>query len=300
MEVQQGCRRTGTCDGALVCQGLLPGRIGAEAGGAANGGILALNLPVEHDLCGGIAADFFIGQDGHQAFLQGSKAAFDLAFGLRAGSDQMGYPQSGEGALELGTGVTVIGHGIMAKEVEAVGVHDQRQAVPEKEAAKVLEVIPSGIGGDKERAQEFAGMIIHGQQQGLLFRGGPPLVDGGIVLPQFIDAGALPATAGFGTRFGLADEIGKMGSGEGGHRLAMALETEAGFQFVGHQLEVGRLLEGQELREEGDDCRRPVRPMVAAGELGGEAGAFSEEAGAEPVKVGAADLELEGGISDVD
>ena len=40
--------------------------------------------------------------------------------------------------------------------------------------------------------------------------------------------------------------------------------------------------------------------MVAAGELGGEVGAFSEEAGAEPVKVGAADLELEGGISDVD
>jgi hypothetical protein len=29
-------------------------------------------------------------------------------------------------------------------------------------------------------------------------------------------------------------------------------------------------------------------------------GSFSEEAGAEPVKVGAADLELERGISDVD
>ena len=29
-------------------------------------------------------------------------------------------------------------------------------------------------------------------------------------------------------------------------------------------------------------------------------GAFSEEASAEPVKVGAADLELEGGVSDVD
>lgn len=28
-------------------------------------------------------------------------------------------------------------------------------------------------------------------------------------------------------------------------------------------------------------------------------GAFSEEAGAEPVKMGAADLELEGGVSDV-
>src|SRR5579862_9576026 len=101
-------------------------------------------------------------------------------------------------------------------------------------------------------------------------------------------------------RFRLADEIWKMGSGEGSHRLAMALETEAGFQFVGHQLEVGRLLEREELLDEGDGFRRPVRPMVAAGELGGEVGAFSEEAGAEPVKLGAADLELEGGISDVD
>jgi hypothetical protein len=43
-----------------------------------------------------------------------------------------------------------------------------------------------------------------------------------------------------------------MASGEGGHRLAMALETEAGFQFVGHQLKVGRLLEREELFEEGD------------------------------------------------
>jgi len=188
MEVQQGCRWTGTRAGAFFCQGFLPGRIGAEAGGAADSGILALNLPVEHVLGGGIAADFFIGQDSHQAFLQGAKAAFDLAFGLRAGSDQMGYPQSGEGALELGTGITIIGHGIVAKEAEAVGVHDHRQVVLEEESAKVLEVVPSCVGGDKASAQEFAGMIIDGQQQRLLFIGGPPLVDGGIVLPQFINA----------------------------------------------------------------------------------------------------------------
>jgi len=188
MQVQQGGRRAGTRGRALLCQGFLPGGIGAEAGGAANGGILALNLADEHDLCGGIAADFFISQDCHQAFLQGSKAAFDLAFGLRAGSDQMGYPQSGEGALELGAGIAVIGHGIVAKEAEAVGVHDHRQAVLKKESAKMLEMIPSGVGGDKDSAQEFAGMIIDGQQQGLLFMGGPPLVDGGIVLPEFINA----------------------------------------------------------------------------------------------------------------
>ena len=156
MEVQQSGRRTGTRGGALFYQGFLPGSIGAEAGGAAGSGVLALNLPVEHALGGGIAGDFFIGQDGHQTFLQGSKAAFDFAFGLGAGRDQMGYPQRGEGALELGTGITVIGHGIMAKEAKTVGVDDHREAVSEKEAAKMLEMIPSGIGGDKDGTQEFA------------------------------------------------------------------------------------------------------------------------------------------------
>ena len=74
---------------------------------------------------------------------------------------------------------------------------------------------------------------------------------------------------------GLWDEVWagwKMGSGQGGHRLAMALETEAGFQFAGHELEVGRFLEREELLEEGDGRWRPVRPMVATGELGGKVG----------------------------
>ena len=259
-----------------------------------------MNFSVEPELCGGSVADFFIGQDGPRAFLQGVKTAFDLAFGLRAGSDQMGHAKGGEGALELGTRIPVIGHGIMAKEAQAVGVDDHWQGVLEKEAAKMLEMIPSGVGGDKDRAQEFAGMIIDGQQEGLFLQGGPPLVDGGIVLPEFINAGAFPASPGFGTRFGLAEEVGKVVSGKGGHRLAVPLETEAGFQFVGDELEVGRLLERKELLEEGDGLRRPVRPVVTARELGDEVGAFSEEAGAEPVKVGAADLEVEGGISQVD
>lgn len=55
-----------------------------------------------------------------------------------------------------------------------------------------------------------------------------------------------------------------MGSGESGDRLAVALEAEAGFQFVSHQLEVGRLVQGEELLDEGNGLRRPVGPMVAA------------------------------------
>lgn len=299
MEVQQGYRWAGTRDRPLFGHGLGPGRIRAEAGGAAHGGVLTQDLPVEHDLCGGIVTDFFIGQDGHQAFLEGAKTAFDLAFGLWARSDQMSDAQRGEGALELGTRIPIISHGIMAKEAEAIGVHHPRQAVLEKEAAKMLEMIPRRVGGDKDRAEQFAGMIIDGQQQGLLFRGGPPLVDGGIVLPQFIDAGAFPAPAGFGPRFRLGDAVWKMGSGESRHRLAMALETEAGFQFVGHELEVGRLLERQELLEKGHGFGRPIGPMVPAGEFGDECGVFLEQAGAEPVKMGATDLEVVGGLRGV-
>ena len=55
-----------------------------------------------------------------------------------------------------------------------------------------------------------------------------------------------------------------MEAGKGGDGLTMTFETKAGFQFIGHKLKVGRLLEGEELLEEGDDLWRPVWPMVAA------------------------------------
>ena len=156
------------------------------------------DLAIQDKLSSGVIADVFISQEGYQALLQGSKAAFDFAFGLRAGSDQMGHAQGGEGALKLGTGIPVIGHGIMAKKAEAIGIDDQGYAVLEKETAKMLEMIPRRIGRDKDCAQKFSGMIIDGQQQGLLVGGRPPLVDGGIVLPEFAQTGAFPAAAGFG------------------------------------------------------------------------------------------------------
>ena len=147
-----------------------------------------MEFSVEHDLSGGVAADFFIGKDCDQAFLQGSEAALDLALGLRAGGDQMGDAKCGEGALELGAGIAVISHGVVAKEAEAVGVDHHGQAVLDEQAAEMLEVVPSGVGGNKDRTQKFPRMVIDRQEQGLLFLGRPPLVDGGIVLPEFINA----------------------------------------------------------------------------------------------------------------
>jgi hypothetical protein len=148
--------------GAVLHQCLVPGGIRAEARGAADGGILVGDLAIQNDLSGGVIADVFVSQERHQTQLQGAKAAFDFAFGLRAGGDQMRHAQGGEGALELGTGIPVIGHGIMAKEAQAIGIDDQRQGVLEKEAAKMFEMIPSCVGRDKDRAQEFSGMIIDG------------------------------------------------------------------------------------------------------------------------------------------
>lgn len=156
VQIEQRWERAGTRSVTLFQQGFFPACVGTKTRGAADGGVLSFTLPVEHDLCGGIIFDFFVRQEGHQTVLQGAKTAFDLAFGLRAGSDQMGDPERGKSALELGARVPVIRHGIMPKEAEAVGVHDHGQEVLEKESSKMFKVIPGGVGGDKDRAQQFA------------------------------------------------------------------------------------------------------------------------------------------------
>ena len=124
MQVQQGGWRARTDRRALLRQRLVPSRIGAVSGGAADGGILVGELAVQDDLRGGVIADAFVSQERDQALLQGAKAAFDFAFGLRAGGDQMSHAQGGKGALELRTGIAVIGHRIMTKEAQAIGVDD--------------------------------------------------------------------------------------------------------------------------------------------------------------------------------
>jgi hypothetical protein len=223
------------------------------------------DLAIQHDLSGGVIADVFVSQQRHQALLQGAEAAFDFAFGLRTRGNQMGHAQGGKGALELGTGIAVIGHGIMAKEAQAVGMDDQRQGVLQKAPAKVLEMIPRRVGGDKDRAQEFSRMIIHSQQQGLFGGGRPPLVAGGVVLPEFAQPGAFPAATGFGAWGWLADEVGEMAADKGGDRLPMAFETEAAGQLIGYELKVGRFLQRDKIFKELAGGRWPIRPMAATG-----------------------------------
>lgn len=62
----------------------------------------------------------------------------------------MSHPQRGESTLELGARIAVIIHGRMAKEAQAIGIDDQGQTMLEKEAAKMLEVIPGRVRGDED------------------------------------------------------------------------------------------------------------------------------------------------------
>lgn len=197
VEVKEAGLRSGTHDIATLFQGLVPGIIWGEAGGTANGAILTLKLVVEDNWGRVVTGDLLEGQQGEQAVLEGAEATFDFPFCLRARSDQMRNAQGGEGSLELGTRIAPIGRGLIAEEGETVGIERLRTAMLEKGPAEVLEVVPGGVRGYEGGAEVSAGMVVHGEEKGLLGFGLPPGVDGGVVLPEFADGGEVkPALAG--------------------------------------------------------------------------------------------------------
>ena len=115
-------------------------------------------------------------------------------------------------------------------------------------------------------------MIIDGQQEGLLVVGRPPLVDRGVVLPEFADTGALPAATGLGEGRGRTDQQREVAMDVGGDRLTVPVEGEAGGQFVGDQLVIGWPLEREEGLQELPDLGGPGGAMVAAGKVQREVG----------------------------
>ena len=227
--------------------------------------------------------------------MEGAEAAFDFAFGLGARGHEVGHAQRGEGALELRARIAPVGGGLMTEQGQPIGVERDRQAVRAEDAAEVLAVMPSGIGGPKGPGQELAGMIIEREQEGLFIVGRPPLVDRGVVLPEFADPGALPAAAWFGAGRGRTDQEWEVAAGEGGDRFAVAVEGEAGGEFVGDELVIGRALQREEGLEELLHGRRPSGAVVAAGEAQKEGGGVLKPGGAETEEVGATDVQKLGG-----
>ena len=300
MEIQEAGVGTGAEDDTMVRQGLGAGLVRGETGGAADGPILAGQFADEQFLSRGIVGDFLVGQEGEEAFLESAETAFDLTLGLRAGGDQMGDAERGEGTLELGARIQAIARGHMAEQGQAIGVDRQGPTVDGKGRAKVLEVVPGGIGGDEDSPHQFAGVIVHRQEEGLLVLGGPPLVDGRIMLPEFAHLGALPSSPHLWGPGRGADEQWETSAGVSGNGLAVALEGKASRQFVGDELVIGRSLEGQESLEELLHVFRPIDTMVAPGEVKAESARVLKPGGAQAEEMGAAEIQKLRGGADVE
>ena len=87
-------------------------------------------------------------------------------------------------------------------------------------------------------------------------------------------------------------ELGEMGANKGGDGLTVAFKSEADFQFIGDELEVGGTLQGDKLFQELRDGLRPIRSVIAARSLGAEARALWKPEGTKSVEMGAADAQL--------
>ena len=85
------------------------------------------------------------------------------------------------------------------------------QAMALEGFAEMLEMVPRGVAFDKAPGDAEAGAVVNGEQQGLLFRSGPPLVDRAVVLPEFANMRAAETPVGAGLALGLWDQVAEVG-----------------------------------------------------------------------------------------
>jgi len=246
---------------------------------------------VEEFLGGSVVVDALECQQGQKALLEGAEPTLDLAFGLGTRSHEMGDSQRRERALELRTGIAAVGRGLVSEKCQSIGVEGHGAAVAHEGPAEVFEMMPGGVGWDERGTQILAGMVVDGQQQGLLGVRSPPRVDGGVVLPEFADTGALPTPSGFGNGKRRQDEIREVGARVRGDGFAVPVEGEAVSELVGDELEIWGALEGQEGLKEASDLRRPALVVIATRDAWGEAWSVVEPCEADPEELSPTDAE---------
>ena len=197
--------------------------------------------------------------------------------------------------MELGTGIEAIGGGPMTEEGECVGVKGGRQAVGFEGGAEMLEVQPGRIGRDKAAGDDFAGVIIEGEQEHGFAGGGPPGVNGGVVLPEFAQVGALPAPMWSVGGWRRRDQMGQVRLHVSGHRGTSTHEVKAADQLVGDQLVIGWTLKGQKLRQELLHVHGPRSVMVAAGSTRAEVRTLPQPGRPQLIEAACADAQVLGG-----
>ncbi len=236
-----------------------------------------------------------MGHESEQTLLEGSKAAFDLALGLWGGSDQVGDVEGAQGALELAFGVGVVAARTRPEKAQAVGVDDLGNAVGLERLAEVEEVVPCRVGGDEAARHVEAGMIVDGEQERLFAGGGPPLVDGAVVLPKFADGGA--AEPAIDTLLSGREryQVGEVKFDVGLDARTRPNKSTEAFQLVGDKLKVRRVLNGQEAFEKGVDLGGPEAAVVASARFRAVGVTTGEPGGLHAVELGSADTQLGGG-----
>ena len=217
------------------------------------------------------------------------EAAFDFAFGLRVRGHAMIDAQAQERALELTAGLDLgLGAG-GAKEAQSVGVDGGRKSVSLERGAEVTKVCPSGVRRHEAARDQFAGVIVLCENEGLFLLTGPPLMDGTVVLPKLADLGALPAPPGARQGDRRGHKVREMSGDMANHGGAGTDEAEARLEFISDQSAVQRLASRQECLQESRDLPGPAFPMIAARNPGAELSTSPQPLPAELVETGPPD-----------
>lgn len=262
MEVQHGGVRRWTEAGGAVEDLIVPDLFGHLAGGSKDFAVLALDFHLE-DLVGMLPrTDFFVSHEGDESVLKCAETSFDLALGLRGGSDEVGDLQRPQGTLELAPRITVVVAGTGTEEAQAVGVDGLWQAMAFDGLAEVLEVVPSRVPLHEAATHEEARTVVGRQQQSLFFEGRPPPMDRAVMLPKFPDMSTPEATVDAGFGLSLGDQVGEVCFDIGLDGRPCPLELVQSFQFVCDELEIRRALYGKEVFEESNDLGGPLSGAV--------------------------------------
>lgn len=277
VEVEQSGRWAGLKEGAFFAFGFAPGGVWGEAGGAhLVARVVGEQEGLEEQIGLLVGAHFFVAEEGDEAVLEMAEEALDLALGLRVWSDAVIDAQAEQSALELAARLEFWLGGGRAKKGERVGVDGVREAMALEGLAEVAEVGPSSVCGHKAGGDQAAGVVVHGEDEGLASAGRPPLVDGAVMLPEFADLRTLPAAslARLGSLVG-AQELRPVPGGVAGHGSAGALEGKAGGQFIGNQSEIERAANWQEdLQKSAHHCGPGLAVVASAGSWGEEDARF--------------------------
>jgi len=203
----------------------------------------------------------------------------------------MGDAQGAQGALEFALGIAVIVTGAGAKEAQPIRVNGQWNTVRFKGAAEMLEVVPSGLRRDETACHVEPGVVINGEQEELLARGRPPLVNGAIVLPEIANfrAAETSVAADF-SRCG-GEKMSKVDFDVSLDAGTRTLEATESFHFITDELKVRRILQGQKALKERVDLRGPGAAVRTATRRWLEALAPGQPGTAQLVKPGLADAE---------